>query len=185
MDKVKLLEAFRDFFHYGRKEQLRQAYITLTAICQTDSPHATINWDQEEFVFNKLFVGPMTPAAPAVASVYLDPEGLIQGAVTAEIRNFYRSVGLSLDEVGREPEDSIAYELDACRHLLLLGRELPEAAETYTQFIHEHIAAWVPNFINRAMEHCAESVAVKNVLMMLSAWLEDETDTIRAEKEMG
>ena len=184
MDNIKLLEAFRDFFHYGRKEHLIKAYNTIMTPCASGSSPQEIDWDLEEFTFNRLFTGPMTPQAPAVASVYLDSEGLIQGSVTAEIRMFYRSIGLSLHETGSEPEDSLAYELDACRHLQLLAREVPEAAEVYARFIHEHIALWVPVFISKAMEHCPESVAVKDVLMRLSEWVEKETGTTMQHKEM-
>jgi TorA maturation chaperone TorD len=184
MDRVKLLEAFRDFFYYGRKEQLRDAYINIAALCEKGARPKEINWDQEEFIFNRLFTGPMTPLAPAVASIYLDPEGLIQGPVTAEIRKLYASIGLGLEEVGREPEDSLAYELDACRYLLLLGRKDPEVAEVYSNFIDEHIALWVPEFCARAMEHCAESVAVRNVLRLLSEWVDSETGNSKQQKEM-
>lgn len=185
MDRPQLLEAFRDFFHYGRKEHLRQAYLKISALSDPGSDPHKIDWDLEEFTFNRLFTGPMAPQAPAVASVYLDPEGLIQGEVTAEIRTFYESIGLRIDEIGSEPEDSLAYELDACRHLLLLADKLPEAAEAYAGFIHEHIALWVPEFSTRAMEHCQGSVAVKNVLMLLSEWVENETDNTTQDKEMG
>ena len=184
MDRVKLLEAFRDFFYYGRKEQLQEAYTNIAALVGNGTNSKEIDWDQEEFIFNRLFTGPMTPLAPAVASVYLDPEGLIQGPVTAEIRKFYASIGLRLDEVGREPEDSLAYELDACRHLLLLGGKEPEAAEVYSNFIDEHIALWIPEFCARAMEHCAESVAVREVLMLLSDWVGSETGNSTQNKEM-
>lgn len=184
MNKTQILEAFRDFFYYGRKEHLRQAYIKISALSDSSSDPQKIDWDQEEFTFNRLFIGPMAPLAPAVASVYLDPEGLIQGDVTAKIRTFYESIGLRIDEVGSEPEDSLAYELDACRHLQFLARKVPEAAEAYGAFIDEHIALWVPEFSIRAIEHCPESVAVKEVLILLSEWVERETENIRHNKEM-
>jgi len=183
MDKPKLLEAFRDFFHYGRKEQLREAYTTIGAVCGAASSSEEIDWDLEEFTFNRLFTGPMAPKAPAVASVYLDPEGLIQGAVTAEIRTFYQSIGLSLYEMGSEPEDSLAYELDACRYLLLLARKVPEAAEAYAGFIDKHLAIWVPEFTARAREHCPDSLVVKDVLVRLSEWVENEAGTTTQHKE--
>lgn len=179
MHNAQILEAFRDFFHYGKKEHLQQAYIKISTLSDTSSAPQNIDWDQEEFTFNRLFIGPMPPLAPAVASVYLDPEGLIQGEVTAKIRTFYDSIGLRIDVAGSEPEDSLAYELDACRHLQLLARKVPEAAEVYGAFIHEHIALWVPEFSTRAIEHCQESVAVKNVLMLLSEWVEKETGNTR------
>lgn len=184
MDNLTLLESLRDFFHYGRKEHLRQAYLSMTAAGGIDRSLEEIDWDLEEFTFNRLFIGPMAPLAPAVASVYLDPEGLIQGEVTAKIRNFYQSIGLSLEEVGSEPEDSIAYELDACRHLLHLGRDVPEALEVFSRFFKEHIARWVPEFSARATERCADSVAVKDVLRLLSGWVESENCRIVQHEEM-
>ena len=184
MDNAQILEAFRDFFHYGRKEHMRQAYSKISALSNTSSDPQNIDWDLEEFTFNRLFIGPMAPLAPAVASVYLDPEGLIQGNVTAEIRTFYESIGLRIDEVGSEPEDSLSYELDACRHLYLLASKVPEATEVYEAFIHEHIALWVPEFSNRAIEHCQESVAVKDVLMLFSEWVDNEIGNTTQDKEM-
>lgn len=184
MKNVELIEAFRDFFYFGQKSQLRQAYATIAAECGASGNAEKINWDLEEFTFNRLFVGPMAPLAPAIASVYLDPEGLIQGPVTSEIRNFYQSIGLSLDEVGKEPEDSLAYELDACRHLLLLSSQLPEAMEVYKKFICEHVFKWVPEFYSRAIEHCAESSAVRTVLISLLEWITKETGETMQHKEM-
>lgn len=186
MDNIQILEAFRDFFHYGRKEQLRQAYAKLSALCDPEysiDPEK-IDWDQEEFIFNRLFVGPMSPLAPAVASVYLDPEGLIQGDVTAKVRAFYDSIGLQVDELGSEPEDSLAYELDACRHLKLLAGKVPEALEIYDTFIQEHMALWVPDFSIRAIEHCKDSEAVKNALILLKDWVLKETGNTTKDKEM-
>ena len=183
---TKIIEAFRDFFHYGRKEQLRQAYTKISALSDSGSTSdpEKIDWDLEEFTFNRLFIGPMAPLAPPVASVYLDPEGLIQGDVTAKVRTFYESIGLQINELGSEPEDSLAYELDACRHLQLLVSKAPEAAEVYGAFIHEHIALWVPEFVTKAREHCQESVAVKHVLMLLSEWALNETGNTTQDKEM-
>lgn len=183
MDTIKLLESFRDFFHYGKKEHLQQAYMSLSAASGIERNHQEVDWDQEEFAFNRLFVGPMAPLAPAVSSVYLDPEGLIQGEVTSEIRGFYTSIGLSLAEVGSEPEDSLAYELDACRHLLLLARKVPEAKEAFNSFINEHLSVWVPEFAARVMEHSAESVVVRDVVKLLSEWVEDENGKIMQHKE--
>jgi len=183
---TKILEAFRDFFHYGRKEQLRQAYTKISALSDSGSTSdpEKIDWDLEEFTFNRLFVGPMAPMAPTVASVYLEPEGLIQGDVTAKVRTFYESIGLRIDEQGSEPEDSLAYELDACRHLQLLASKVPEASEVYGAFIHEHIALWVPEFVIRARKHCQESVAVKDVLTLLSEWVLNETGNTTQDKEI-
>lgn len=184
MDHVIRIEAFRDFFYYGQSTHMRQAYATIITGHEEKAHPSDIDWEQEEFIFNRLFVGPMAPVAPAIASVYLDPEGLIHGPVTTEIRNLYHSVGLSLEEVGKEPEDSLAYELDACRHLILLGREVPEALEVYREFMCEHVSKWVPEFCSRAIAHCTESIAVKEVLLSLEQWVRTETGKTLQHKEM-
>lgn len=181
---ILLLEALRDFFYYGSKSKLKQAYATLLAVGETDRNLENIDWEQEEFTFNRLFVGPTSPLAPAVASVYLEPDGVIQGKVTAEIRMFYDSIGLRLAELGSEPEDSLAYELDACRHLLLLGEKVPMASEAYSSFVKQHVAAWVPGFTSRALAHCGDSVAVRDVLVLLSEWVRKENRKITHQKEM-
>lgn len=184
MDNVKLIESLRDFFHYGRKEHLRQAYSEMTAIIGIERNLQDIDWDQEEFIFNRLFVGPTAPLAPAVASVYLEPEGLLQGEVTADIRIFYTSIGLSLEIVGSEPEDALPYELDACRHLLLLAQSSPEAAEVLGSFINKHLSLWIPEFTSRALEHCKESIAIGDTLTTLSKWVECQNGQYLQQKEM-
>lgn len=184
MDRVKLIEAFRDFFHYGTKESLQESFCNIHSISGTYLEPENIDWEQEEFIFNRLFIGPMTPLAPAVASVYLDPEGLIQGRVTREVREFFKFIGLCLPNIGSEPEDSIAYELDACRFLLLLCDKEPKAGEMYQEFMSEHLALWIPDFSTRALEYCSESVAVKSVLVLLSEWVLKESGMTLTTKEV-
>lgn len=184
MDRVKLIEAFRDFFYYGTKDSLQESFYNIHSISGRSLVPETIDWEQEEFTFNRLFIGPMTPLAPAVASVYLDPEGLIQGRVTREVREFFKLIGLSLPNIGSEPEDSIAFELDACRFLLLLCDKEPLAGEMYQGFINEHLALWIPEFSSRALEYCTESVAVKSVLVLLSQWVHKESGMTLTTKEV-
>lgn len=144
---------------------------------------ANIDWEMEEFVFNRLFIGPAAPIAPKVASVYLDPEGCIQGRITGQVKGFYESVGLCLADMGREPEDTLEYELDACRYLLLLSEEVPEALEAYREFMNGHIALWVPLFAGRALCQCGGSYGVKRVLEKLSEWVLNESDVTLVSKE--
>ncbi len=185
MDRIKLIEAFRDFFYYGKKKTLKASYSTISHISGTNLKPETIDWEQEEFAFNRLFIGPMTPLAPAVASFYLDPEQLIQGWVTAKVRDFYQTIGLSLPEIGREPEDSIAYELDACRYLLHLGKTEAVAKEAYNGFINEHMALWVPQFATLALEQCGDSLVMREVLVLLSDWVQKESVVISTTKEVS
>jgi TorA maturation chaperone TorD len=181
---VELITAFRDFFYYGRQAELERAYSVLGTYT-TSLPMDGIDWEQEEFIFNRLFVGPAAPKAPLVASVYLDPENLIQNRITAEIREFYQSIGLALPELGREPEDSLTFELDACRYLLSVSDTHPEAEEIYRAFINEHIALWLPLFIEKAKENCESSKAIRHVLGILEEWISVESEKTILHKELS
>ena len=76
-------------FYYGKKESLKESYFNSTNISGTYHNPKTNDWDQENFTFNRLFIGPITPLPPAVASVYLGPEGQIQGRVPSKVREFF------------------------------------------------------------------------------------------------
>lgn len=185
MNKVTLVEAFRDFFYYGTSVELCKAYTAIKLITGTNLSHENIDWEQEEFLFNKLFVGPAAPLAPAVASVYIDPEEKIQGRITAQVREFYQSVGLGMQEPGAKPEDSIEFELDALRYLLLLQEQVPEAELAYKDFINEHIALWIGDFTERALLHCGESSAVGDVLQLLVEFIDKEAEKTLVSKEIS
>ncbi|PLX68851.1 MAG: hypothetical protein C0602_08395 [Denitrovibrio sp.] len=185
MDKVQLIEAIRDFFYYGRSEEMRESYSKIHNITGVGTPPEKINWEEAEFLFNKLFVGPAKPIAPPIASVYLDPEEIVQGRVTASVREFYNTIGLSLEEAGSRPEDSIEYELDACRYLLLLGEQVPEALDAYEGFINEHMNMWVGEFAEKGMNHCEDGSPVKDVLRLLASFIEQESKMTVKSKEMS
>lgn len=183
MDKIRLLEAFRDFFYHGKSKQMRTAYETIRSILGGGNPAEDFCWDDEEYLFNRLFVGPAAPAAPKVASVYLDPEKLIQGSVTKQVRDFYEAIGLCLEEAGREPEDALEFELDACRYLFLLADGVPEVMDIYREFVEGHVAVWVPQFAEQALEHCGFDTAVGYVLERLSGWIISESGVTVVSKE--
>jgi len=184
MDNVRLLEAFRDFFYHGKKEKMEESYAVMKEIFAPESEEE-INWEEEEFVFNRLFIGPMRPLAPAVASCYIDPEGLVQGRITADVREFYHAIGLSLPEAGKMPEDSVEFEFDACRYLLLAGEKMPEMYEAYEGFIKEHMNLWIPEFVMQAKEHCGDSKGVRNVLNFISKWIQEESEMTLVSKELS
>jgi len=185
MEKIKLLEGLRDFFFYGTEDKLKESYERILKASDAQLQSDGIDWENEEFTFNRLFVGPATPLSSAVASIYLDPDGHIQGRVTKQVREFYDCVGLSLADEGREPEDSIAYEFDACRYLLILGNELPEMVDAYKEFINEHMALWLPEFTRRGVENCGNSIAVKRVLELVSEWIINESELTLVSKELS
>lgn len=185
MNNLTLVEAMRDFFHSGTAEGMKNAYAVISGIAETGKTAENVDWEQEEFVFNRLFVGPAAPKAPKVASVYLEPEGHIQGDITKSVRNFYESVGLSLQVPGQEPEDALEYELDACRYLMLMADEVRDATDACNVFIAEHMSRWIPEFTRRAIDGCGDSAAVRDVLIVLDNWIKSETEAAEKPKEQS
>jgi len=181
MDSIKRIEAFRDFFHYGTKEKMQEAYARITDTeCGLTK---NIDWEAEEFLFNRLFVGPASPEAPMTASVYLDPERHTNGRITEKVREIYTAAGLSLSNRGSIPEDLLPVELDACCILKRLAEVDENFIELYEQLTAMHMYMWIPLFTERAGSHADESSAVMHVLCMLDEWIKNEVTSLVMSKE--
>ena len=53
--------------------------------------------------YNRLFIGPSKLPAPAWGSVYLDPENVIFGIETLELREWMRASGVNMTLAEKEP----------------------------------------------------------------------------------
>lgn len=168
-----LAQGLRDFFSAKDEDVLGIAY---TAIAnQYGEKTEYVNMRKLEYVFNRLFVGPDSIPAPPYASVYLDEEPLLMGKSSLEMRELLRSLNLSVPE-GGEPDDFIAYELEAW--LILLRCLKNEPAEEHKQCIleaiywltEEHMGKWIPEFIHKAKQASA-SAEIDLVLQGLDEWL--------------
>lgn len=161
---------FRDFFGSASSEDLQKAYYDICAFYKIPY-EKEINWEEEDFVFNRLFVGPASPLAPMVASAYLDPEGRTHGVTTIYVKKFYYELGLTLENEGKEPEDSLLHELSICSYLSQAADIKPEYKDFYNKFLKFHFFMWVPEFISKALNNAGDSVAVRKVLNLFSDWL--------------
>ena len=66
----------------------------------------SINWQAEEYAFNRLFVGPQAVPAPPYASVYLEAEPRLMGNAATDMREILQALGLAAPE--GQPDDFIA-----------------------------------------------------------------------------
>ncbi|AGA68028.1 putative component of anaerobic dehydrogenase [Desulfitobacterium dichloroeliminans LMG P-21439] len=108
------------------------------------------------YEFNRLFVGPQSPPAPPYESVYRYGERQVMQKSTLDVRQWYRSEGLSLAGRSNEPDDYIATELEFAAYLLSNAieqyrKDQPQKAKVYKDrynaFCHEHLAVWLPSFV--------------------------------------
>ncbi|HCY85259.1 MAG TPA: cytoplasmic chaperone TorD family protein [Desulfobacteraceae bacterium] len=167
------LTLLRDFFLARSGQDLAPACMVLAG----DSPAAArigrTDWDEAEFAFNRLFVGPMALQAPPYASAYLETEPRLMGESTLKIRRIYEMAGLSSPLQGRLPDDHIGVELDAALGLSNMAQTLDaeEPRVLWRYFLHEHLSAWLPQFIDRARRAEAGHPAVDLALDHLETWL--------------
>jgi len=145
----RILTCLRDFFISSQASQFAEVCTVLSRECSTSVPVAATNWQDVEFAFNKLFVGPQAILAPPFASVYLESEPHVMGETTLMVRHLYQTVGLISRWKGKMPDDHISLELDACLHMRmgLLKSESSQLCDIYSYFLNEHMALWIPAFL--------------------------------------
>jgi TorA maturation chaperone TorD len=165
--------ALRDFFLASSTSELGAAFTALAG--GTEDPQA-IDLEAAEFVFNKLFVGPMALQAPPYASCYLSSEPQLMGGCTLAVRRLYEMAGLASPLLGHLPEDHLGVELDAAQMMLALtaqvSMEAPRALWDF--FLNQHLGAWVPQFLARARNADAAHPIIDLALDRLEAWLNDQ-----------
>lgn len=169
-----LATTLRNVFHAADREALAAACQQLEQ--QLSLPPSTeTNWQDVEYAFNRLFVGPEAVPAPPYSSVYLDAEPLLMGSSTLAMRDLLRELQLTVPDAG-QPDDFLAYELDAW---LVLARlcETDDAAlreallSTLEWLTREHMGRWLPLFIRNARQ-ANDTPALETVLRGLECWLE-------------
>lgn len=172
------LAALRDFFLARNGDDLAAALSELAKERSEKTgagPAAVFDREAAEFVFNKLFVGPMALQAPPYASVYLEAEPQLMGQSTLNVRRIYEMAGMASPLEGRLPCDHLGVELDAALGLLKMadrsGAEEPRLLWEY--FLNEHLKRWLPMFLDRAKGADAGHPAVDLALEALEAWLDE------------
>jgi putative dimethyl sulfoxide reductase chaperone len=143
------LAALRDLFIARDGSEMQRALAGLARA--KDEPEPPTGPDELEFAFNRLFVGPAEVSAPPYASIYLEDEPRLMGQATLDIRRFYHLIGLVSPWQGSVPDDHISLELDA---LLRLNQGLaaspnPELQALRAWLLEDHMARWVPGFVQR------------------------------------
>ncbi len=169
----RILTSLRDFFISRQSSEIAKTCIALSHECATLGPVAATNWQDVEFAFNRLFVGPQAVLAPPFASIYLESEPHVMGETTLMVRRLYQTVGLVSPWEGRIPDDHISLELDACLHMRmgLLKSGSSQLCDIYSYFLNEHMARWIPAFIAKINEAQELHPVIGWVGRELDSWL--------------
>lgn len=129
----------------------------------------------------RLFLGPRHPWAAPWESVHRTRERMIFQDSTLDVRARYRAFGLEAKQLGREPDDSMALELEFLA--IVLGREgkarrrhdIVEAqccADEAASFYREHIGRWYVSWCNAVDEH-VNTEFYRGVSLLTRGFLEE------------
>jgi TorA maturation chaperone TorD len=170
------VEAIRDFFLAGNATELRQAYEGLHEHPHSTAPAVT-DWQEVEFAFNRLFVGPAALEAPPFSSVYLDGESLVMGKTTLYVREMYGALGLESPWKSSIPDDHISLELDAALAMNHIAQHIDqEELQKLRENFIQHMESWVPLFVDRILNAPSSHPAISHVVKCLSSWLLEQTE---------
>lgn len=180
------LAALRDFFMAQNAAGLAAAYSHLAAARQQAAPPLA-DWQNVEFAFNRLFVGPKAPSAPPFASVYLEPEPQLMGRSTLNIRYLYQMMGLTSPWQNSLPDDHISLELDAYYQLQTVLSQVNPAELTALReyFLLSHLDRWLPKFISRVKTAPDTPAPIIFVVDCLNAWLQAEVSSLKVKEVLA
>ncbi|MDR0247094.1 MAG: molecular chaperone TorD family protein [Burkholderiales bacterium] len=170
--------AFRDFFVARDAATLASACSALLkcGALAADTLNEITDWSQEEFAFNRFFVGPMAPIAAPYASVWLSPEPFLMTAETLKIRAFYATLGLEAPADGT-PDDFLPFELESYTILCSLketaqsSEAIAAVDEALSWLVTEHWRRWLPPFLNAALSDETLPPVLRAVLTGFGEWV--------------
>jgi len=170
-----LVTALRDFFIARDRAAMTEACWALMAVARTPLLLPD-DWEEVEFAYNRLFVGPGSVAAPPYASIYLESEPFVMGETTRKVRSLYQMIGCVSPWAGQAPEDHLALELDACLRMRagMQQKGCHGMEALYSYFLNEHLLRWVPRFISRVTMAWEVPYTIHWVCRELSRWLNRE-----------
>ena len=177
----RLLEALRDFFFAQNATQLANTYAVLEEAVSFDLPIVD-DWEMVEFAFNRLFIGPKAPIAVPFASVYLDSEPQVMGKSTLITRRIFEMLGVQSPWQDSLPDDHLSLELDACIRLSAIRQasDSSETEELWSYFLHEHLAKWLPLWIDQVRTAEQVPAAIRSVIDILGDWLAGEVRDLKS-----
>ncbi len=180
------LKALRDFFSAVDGADIESAAKDISRQFALPLDTAT-DWLEVEYEFNRLFVGPRAVPAPPYASAYREEPSLM-GPPTLEVRDAYRRLGLAVPDQGATPDDHLAFELDAMVAFDALAGavaagEEAELGELRAWFVAEHMAGWVPRFIEATRGQGDVSPPVAMAASALEQWLDQAVRAVDAARQ--
>lgn len=168
---------FRHFFAASDTASLKNALSTLhnTTSSFSDNEFAALDFEQEEYTFNRLFVGPEVPLAPPYASVWLNKEKLLMTQETLRVREFLSLLGVQAPT--GMPDDYLVLELEAylmLRELEKMSADKQAVKVALIWLVKQHWQWWLPAFIKTALAAPGLTPGVKIMMKKFEHWSQCE-----------
>lgn len=123
-------------------------------------------WAEELAIeYARLFISPQSPPAVPYASFYLSESHSLMTDETIDVRRQYLEAGMAVKELYSIPDDHIGIELEFVYYLTQkiiehFERQQREEAsrlfEIRSNFLREHMALWVPFFVDKVLGSAQE-----------------------------
>lgn len=142
------------------------------------------------FEYQRLFVGPGPVLVPIWESVYFDPEHLMFGDRTLEVREKYQKYNLQFIHKNHQPEDHLAIELEFMCFLIEQyldnqnDRRQEELLRDQKAFFMRHLSTWKDDFY-QFLEKSTECQLYKGAGQLLKEFLELELNMFEHLEEVG
>ena len=168
-----ITEYLRDFFIADGAKAMEKAYLQLAEASINKFPQVD-DFQEVEYSFNRLFVGPKALEAPPYASVYLQEEPNVMGETTMMARSVYEVLGLVSPWKNTLPDDHISLELDAAMviHKLQRYKSVPDMTQLRDLFLEKHMLIWIPMFCMRIQNAPSCHEAISSVAEALKDWMD-------------
>ncbi len=135
---------------------------------------------------DRLYGVSATAAVAPYESVQRGIDRLVFDRQTHQVREVYRTFGLSAPNLHREPDDHIGLEFDFVAQMLL--RALDEIADdagdpqvplaAIRAFLHEHLSTWAPAMLGEVVSH-AHTEFMSGVALLSRGALESAAAALR------
>ena len=180
---TQLPEALRNFFIASDATALKKAYFETAEMSKDRLPEVK-DWQQVEYVFTRLFVGPKALEAPPFASVYLENEPLVMGPTTMMVRSVYEMMGLVSPWKNALPEDHVSFELDAAMVMQKAAQQVQSAEldELRHFFVCRHMASWIPAFVKCVSRAESAHPSIVRAAELAGQWVDDQAALINAQR---
>lgn len=163
----------RDFFHAENSESMRLSLGEISDFLDKEQQDNLINtdWLMVEYEFNRLFVGPMKLQAAPYSSVYNDPDPVLMGKGTQQVKEILNALGLNIENENQIPEDHISYEIELCL-LLVDNSQQSDNQKLLHRFVTDHVNLWLPLFLEKIISN-AKTQPIQLAATLLSDWFSE------------